>query len=327
MLVHSLRIVHIIEVGHRLYGEEHALAVGIDGSSGNLRQQTEGLTLQAGIVVSHLAPLTGSEVIGTGIQHLRSDTCHILAVAVVHGSHLTCQALGGSPAEYRTEEALGMLRHILLGIFFRVPCHVHKQLDGIFHGFQVTDIQNPHTLDAVVVSQRQLFEHLLCLGDVQPLRITGSTDIVDMVVQAPATGVLTLLGIGDAAHITPVVVAQQHDDIVGHTHAGIIVVEHLFIQGPHLRGLVGGFTGHLLDNLTLVLHNALQQFGVGIGTHRFVAIATHTDGHHVLGTLHALNTLAEELVQLLLVLLVVPGAPLATLTGILLMVAGHRLMV
>ena len=45
MLVHSLRIVHIIEVGHRLYGEEHALAVGIDGSSGNLLQQTEGLSL------------------------------------------------------------------------------------------------------------------------------------------------------------------------------------------------------------------------------------------------------------------------------------------
>ena len=220
-----------------------------------------------------------------------------------------------------------MVCAVLLRIFLRIPRHIHKQRDRILHGFQVTNIQNPHTLNAVVVGQRELFEHLLGLSNVQPLRVTRSSHIVDMVVQSPATLVFAFLGIGYTAHITPVVVAQQHDDVVGHTHAGIVVVEYFLIECPHLRRLLGRLLGHLLDNLTLVLHNLLQQFGICFGTHGFVTITTHTDGHHILGTLHTLNTLTEELVEFLLILLIVPRAPLATLAGILLMIASHRFMV
>ena len=220
-----------------------------------------------------------------------------------------------------------MASNILLGKLLGIPSHIHKQLDGIFHGLQVTDIQYPHALDTVVIGQRQLFEHLLSLSDIKPLRITGCTYIIHMVIQTPATRMFTFFGIGYTAHITPVVITQQNKHIVGHTHAGIIVVKHLFIQRPHLCRLISRFLGDVLDNLTLVLHNGLQQFGISLSTHCFVTVATHTDGDHILSILHALNTLTEELVQLLLVLLVVPRAPLATLAGIFLVITGHRLMV
>ena len=138
---------------------------------------------------------------------------------------------------------------------------------------------------------------------------------------------LALLGIGHAAHVAPVVVTQQDEHVVGHTHALVVVVEHLLVECPHLRRLLGGTARHLLDDLTLVLDDALQQLRVGILAHGLVAVATHTDGHDVVSTLHALDALAEELVELRLVLLIVPGAPLATAAGILLMVAGHGLVV
>ena len=94
-----------------------------------------------------------------------------------------------------------------------------------------------------------------------------------------------------------------------------------------MGGLLGRTSCHLLDDLTLVVDDTFHQFGIGLVAHGFVAIATHTDGHDILCTFHALNTLTEELVQLLLIGLIVPCTPFATITCILLVVARHRLMV
>ena len=230
-------------------------------------------------------------------------------------------------SEYCTEKAGSMLFDILLGIFLRIPSHIHEELDRIFHRFQVTHIQNPHTLYTMVISQRELFKHLLCLSHIKPLAITRCSHIVHMVVEAPSTRMLAFLCIRHSAHISPVIITQQNQDIVGHTHTGIIVVEHFFIQCPHLSRLIGRLTRNLLDNLTLILNDTLQQLGIGLSTHCFVTVATHTDGHHILSTFHALDTLTEELVKLLWVLIIVPRSPLSTLTRILLMVTSHRLMV
>ena len=327
ILVHGLRIVHIIEIGHSLHGEQQYLTESITRSLGHILPKAQHTGFQCHIVVTNTLPLARLDVISPGIQHLWRYTCHILAVLIVDVGSLSDGFLGGRTTEHSSKESLCMVCAVLLRIFLRIPRHIHKQRNRILHGFQVTHVQNPHTLNAVVVGQRELFEHLLGLGNVQPLRVTWCAHIVDMVVQSPAPLVLTFLGIGYTAHITPVVVTQQHDDVVGHTHAGIIVVEYFLIECPHLRRLFSRLLGHLLDNLTLVLHNLLQQLGIGFGTHGLVTVTTHTDGHHILGTLHTLNTLAEELVEFLLVFLIVPRAPLATLAGILLMIASHRLVV
>ena len=221
-----------------------------------------------------------------------------------------------------------MVGHVLKVVLLRIPSHIHKQRDGILHRFQVTYVQNPHTLNAVVVGQRELFEHLLRLRDIEPFCITRCTDIVHMIVDAPATLTGALLGIDrHATDIAPVVVTNQYHHVVRHFESGIIIVLYLLIECPHLRSLLSRLARHFLDNLALVIDDTLHQLRVGLVAHRLVAVTTHTNRHNILGTLHALNTFTEKLVELFLVGLVVPGAPLVTLTGILLVVAGHRLVV
>ena len=193
MMVHGLGIIHVIEVGHGLHREEHRLPEGVAGLDGHLLIETQGTELQSGIVVGHLSPLAGLQVIGVGIEHLGGDASHVLAVAVVDGGGLGNNTRrrtvgnGGRTAEHCAEKSTGMVGDGLLGVFLGIPCHIHEELDGIFHGLEVAHVQNPHALDAEVVGQRQLFEHLLSLGDVEPLGVTGCPDIVDMVVEPPTT--------------------------------------------------------------------------------------------------------------------------------------------
>ena len=209
-----------------------------------------------------------------------------------------------------------------------VPRHVHEERDGVLHRLQVANVENPHTLDTVVVGQRQLFEHLLRLCDVEPLRVARRSHVVNVVVDAPATLAGPLLRRhGHTADVAPVVVADENHHIVGHLQSGIIVVLYLFIECPHLRGLLCWFLRHLLDDAALIGNDAVHQLRVGLVAHGLVAVAAHADGHDVLGTIHALDALTEELVELRLVRLVVPGTPLAAVTGILLVVTGHRLVV
>ena len=82
--VHGLCIIHVVEISHRLDREKDSLTIGIAGRLRNVREQSESPTFQSGIVVSYSPPFTCSKVVSLGIQHLRSYTSHILAVAVVN---------------------------------------------------------------------------------------------------------------------------------------------------------------------------------------------------------------------------------------------------
>ena len=144
-----------------------------------------------------------------------------------------------------------------------------------------------------------------------------------MVVHAPTTRMLALLRIRKASHIAPVVVAKEHDDIVGHAHTRIIVVEHFLIERPHLRSLVGRFTRHLRDNLTLVFNHLFEQFRICVLTHRLVAITTHTNGDNILSVLGTLHTLTEETVECFLIGGIIPSTVFTTMTRPFLMVASH----
>ena len=173
----------------------------------------------------------------------------------------------------------------------------------------------------------QLFPHVLDGGDVDPLRVTGSPHVVNVVVETPATLALLLLSIGQTTHITPVIGAEQYRHVVRHTKASIVVVLHLFIESPYLWGLVGRLACHLLDDTPLVVDDVLQEFCVRTIAHGLVTVASHADGHDVVGTFHAFDAFTEETVEVLLVCAVVPCPPALTVTGILLVVTGHRLMV
>ena len=102
---------------------------------------------------------------------------------------------------------------------------------------------------------------------------------------------------------------------------------------------LGGASSHFLDDAALVLEYAFHQLHVllelrrvlvilaFLAAHGRVAIATHADGHHVFGAFHALDALAEESVEPFGVGGVVPLAIRFAVAGILLVVAGHWLMV
>ena len=138
---------------------------------------------------------------------------------------------------------------------------------------------------------------------------------------------LAFLGCGHTAHVTPVVVAEQHDDIIGHTHSLVIVVHNLLVQCPYLRGLLCLLAGDFFDNFALVGNNLFEQSGVSLLAHSLVAVTAHSYSHYVIGAFHTLYTLAEELLYHLLVGVVVPCTVFIAVARPFLMVACHRLVV
>ncbi len=148
-----------------------------------------------------------------------------------------------------------------------------------------------------------------------------------MVIHTPTALTSELLGSRQTAHIAPIIVREENHHIVRHAQALVVVLLHLLIECPHLRGLLGRALCHLADDAALILDHTLQKLDIGLLAHRLVAIATHTDRNQVLRTFGALDTLAEELVNHTAVGLVVPSAIFATLAGPLLVVTGHRFVV
>ena len=134
------------------------------------------------------------------------------------------------------------------------------------------------------------------------------------------------MGIGHTAHIAPVIVTKQDQHVVRDFHTFIIIIQHFLIERPYLWRLLGGPFGHIGNNLTLVFHNQFHQFRIGFCAHSLITVTTHTDSHYIISAFHALNTFAEEAIQILLVRVIVPCAPTLSVASVLLMVACHWLM-
>ena len=319
--VHSLGVVHLVDVTHCLYREEDNLSVGILVFGLQRDKLAQGTSFQGLVFCHYLGKLFSG--ISRCIEHLRGDTTIVFADEIQDRSCLT----GLIFAEALCTESTGMTEQVVCVVFLGIPCHVHEELDGVFHWLQVAHIQDPEFLDAAVVGQLQLFPHVLCRGDVDPLGVTRRTHVVHMIVEAPTAFTFLFLSGWQSAYITPVVIAEQYGDIVRHAQAGIVVVLHLFIESPDLWCLLSRALGNLLDNAALVVDDILQKFSISAVAHRLVTIATHTNGYNVISPFHALDALTEETVEVLLVSGVVPGTPALSVAGILLMVTCHRLMV
>ncbi len=140
-------------------------------------------------------------------------------------------------------------------------------------------------------------------------------------------GWLAFFGVGQAAHIAPVVVADEHDDVVGHAQTLVVVVLYFFVEGPYLGRLGSLLTGGPSDDFALVVDDFLEQGHVGFLAHGFVAVAAHAYCDHVLRVLGALYAFGEESVDGLLVGVVVPLSVFFAVAGPLLVVARHWLVV
>ena len=139
-----------------------------------------------------------------------------------------------------------------------------------------------------------------------------------------------LLGVGELADVAPVVVGDEDDDIVRYAEPLLVVELDLLVEGPDLRALLRGLAGHFLYDVALVLEQSLHHLDdVGVGPGQGgVTVAAHAYGDEVLVVLGPLDALAEEALEFLLVLGVVPDSAVCLrVAGPLLVVAGHGLMV
>ena len=214
--------------------------------------------------------------------------------------------------------------------------HIAEKLDRILHRFKVADIKHPKTLDTKVVGKRKLLKHLLCLCDIQPFRVTGSTHIVNVVINSPTTNTFM---VGHTADVAPVVVAEQDNHIFGHFETCIVILLNLFVESPNLLTLCCGLSCFLGYNFALIVDYALHKFLVLFQSHHIlivvtlatakgsVAVATHTNGNKVFVVFAAADALAEKLIDNFLISIVIPSTVGTTAASPLLMVASHRFVV
>ena len=159
-----------------------------------------------------------------------------------------------------------------------------------------------------------------------------------MIIHTPTSRMFPLFSVRKAGYISPVVVGQQHDNIIRCTKSHIIVALHFFVDSPDLRAFFRSFSRYFLDNPTLVLEDFLQQTYVVLVTCRIfmvfsfftshwrITVPTHTNGDKVFRIGSSFNSLAEKLIYGLLVGCIVPYAIFLAFSCPFLMVTCHRLV-
>ena len=148
-VVHGLCVVHFIEVGHGLHGEEDELLVGVVvfGSQGDVLAQ--GFRFQFDELVRHLFPFSRFQVIGFAVEHFRRDAPGIFAVEVQDA----CGFFGLVFAKGCGAELFRMLQKVGRRVLLGIPCHVEEERDGVFHGLEVAHVQHPQLVHAIVIGE------------------------------------------------------------------------------------------------------------------------------------------------------------------------------
>ena len=196
----------------------------------------------------------------------------------------------------------------IIGIeLFRIPSHFHKETDRKFHWFQIANIYNPNLVNAVFISQIHLFPNSLDWTDVDPFRISWSTNIIKVIIHSVTAFVQRFVQIRKLADVAPIVITKQQNHVVRNFHSFIIIILNFLVQSPNLRHFVRIFPSHILDNFTLVFNDIFQQRNVGVFAHRFVAVATHSDGYELFPVFAPFNSRFPELLQNFCVFGIIPN--------------------
>ena len=324
--VHRLRVVHFIDIGEGLDREEDEFPVGVLAFRLQREELPQGLRLQADEIVPHLAEFARRQVVGSPVHHFRRRPAAVLAVQVEDARGL----VGLVVAECRRAERARVIREVVHRDRFGIPRHREEQVDGIFHRLEVADVQDPDLVHAVGPGELELLPHVLDGRDIQPLGVPRGAHVVHVVVQAPAALPRPFGRGGKLADVAPVVVAQEDGHVVRDTEAQVVVLLDLLVQGPYLRPLLGGLSGHLADDLPLVLDDGLQELDVvrflAFLAQGGVAVPAHADGDEVFRIFRTLNPFREELREDLLVGRIVPGTAGTPPAGPFLVVPRHRLV-
>ena len=207
----------------------------------------------------------------------------------------------------------------------RIPGIGEEEFGRHFHRLQVAHVNDPEPVRTVLVGQVHLLPDLGDLGHVQPFIRARPAHVIEVVVDAGAAAALAFFRRGQAADVTPVVVAPEQQHVIRHAHTLLVVFLDFLVERPQLghRGRV--LAQLLLDERALVAHDALQQVDVGAFRHRLVAVAAHRHRDHLLVVARVAQALGPERAQGVGVAAVVPRT--LAVADPLLVGAHHRLVV
>ena len=164
----------------------------------------KGICLQLQVLVYYSLPFATLHVISVLVEQFGGASPIVFAGEVENACGFLCLLF----SELLRTEVAGMVCNMAYGILLGIPSHVHKLTDGIFHRLEVAHVQNPKPVDSIFIGKCELFPWVLYRRGVDELGVAGSAYVIDMIIQPPSTLMLALLGIGNSAHVAPVVVAE-----------------------------------------------------------------------------------------------------------------------
>ena len=214
-----------MQVAHHLDREEDDLAVGIVIGCRQTVVLAQGICFELEMLVHHLLPFAVLQTVGVLVEHLRSAAAVVFAYEVQDA----CRFISLRFAELLGAPVAGVAGDAVYIVFARIPSHVHKLADRIFHRLEVAHVENPESVDAVLIGKRQLLPRVLHRGNIEHLRVSWRTHVIYVIVQSPTALVLSFLGIRHTAYVAPVVIAEQQGYVIRHLHALVVVIQYLFI--------------------------------------------------------------------------------------------------
>jgi len=158
----------------------------------------------------------------------------------------------------------------------------------------------------MAVTQVHLLPHTGYLIGVKPLVVSRPANVIKMVIHAVTSCPWLLPLDGKLAYIAPVVITEKQSHVFRNIHALIVIVLYLFVQGPHLRCLAGGFSRDLFYDPALVINDLLQQVYVSLGTHGLVSVSPHPHGNDAFIVAFPFHAFLPEISENQWICLVIP---------------------
>ena len=164
-MVLCLGKVHLVQIAHQLDREEDDLAIGIVIGCRQTVVLAQRIGFELEILVYHLLPFSVFQTVGVLVEHLRGAAAIVLADEVKNA----CCFIGLRFTKLLCAPVAGMAGDVVYIVFTWIPSHVHKLADRIFHRLEVANIENPETVNAILVSKRQLLPRILHRSNVEHL--------------------------------------------------------------------------------------------------------------------------------------------------------------
>ena len=146
-MVHCLGKVHLMQIAHQLDREEDNLAIGIVIGCRQTVVLAQRISLELEILVHHLLPFAVLQTVGVAVEHLRSAAAVVLACEVQDA----CRFVSLRFSELLGAPVAGVAGDVVHRVFMRIPSHVHKLADRIFHRLEVAHVENPEAVNSVLV--------------------------------------------------------------------------------------------------------------------------------------------------------------------------------